>query len=457
MNRHFYNKGVIAPLLFFCIIMLTAFTFYLQVIFNNPNMALLPYIFLGLLLVFVAPSFILRSMVLMLHPTKAIDALVFTYITLTLSKIFLGCFLGVSVSGSIRNIFLYLVPVIFYFFIATTRNERIIQTFFYTVAISGLIAGLFIAYESYSKIALSEIFQFAKDAYQYSLVRMDVDPTDANPARIGLQYRTFGLMVKHSHNGTWIAAGTFAAFALLSEGAEGAFRKLRQLVVLTGFLLQIVSLSFTSILAFSVVYFIIIKEELFSVWRGQLMISKKVLSRLIAGSGFIIALTIAGVASNLLFVKKVVGSISRQTSYIFFEIESIRGSYLSLVLDNTLNFFQIVGENPLILLFGSIPGMESYMRGGDTGFFDSISFIGLPLYMAAVFGVFSLIRKLWALKKRARSTQSVDRAELARLQFAVAILVFILFMEGHYGVWMDKSVAILVFCSLGIVRRYLRL
>lgn len=452
----FYNRGFVVPFLWFAAIVSTAFTFYLQVTLNDPYMALLPYVFLGVTLIFDGSRFLNRSLTLIFRQIKVIDAWVLSFILLTLGKILLSNMLGASITEVGRNIFLFLMPVVAYFFIATTRNDRIIRAFLCAVAISGLIAGIFFAYESFSKFVLLEIPEFQLKANQYSRDRMVAIGNDAeygNIARLSLQYRAQGLMTAHRATATWVAVGSFAALTLF---VGSGLRRLRLLILLVGTSLLIVGLNFTSIMAFLLTCLLIINEGAVTMKRGQLFLSKTRLSRLMIATGFIVMFALFGATNTHPMVETIIDGITKQLRFIFMDHEALNVSYLELTLQNIREYLTNIVDYPLALLFGGIPiTMEVYTsRGGDTGFLDSISIIGLPLYMAAVVGILLMVKKFWMLRKRIRSGQPVNESELANLQFAMATLLFILIMDGHYNVWMDKSVSILVFVALGLVRRH---
>lgn len=442
----------VKSLLWFVAIMLLVFAFPIQVYLSSPYVSMLPYLLVALilLLTWFSPSHGYSSGTGR-RQYRNIPRLVGVYALLvSLNTAWQTGFGVITPAQGGAALFIFLVPVLFYGYFRNIAAEREIRWVLVAMAVAGLAVGIYFAYDSYVKLALRQVNDYAVRAQEYSATRAgDVLQLDA--ARVSTGYRSSGLLESHSVSGAWVVLGTLAALALVP------LRRpiLRRAVILVFGTLLLLGLNFTSIVAFTAIM-VLFEFEGLSLLRGRL--SARVLINLVA-LAFTVTLLV-GTAfwlAGSVMSQFIVAQVSGQTE-LALGTGGASKTMIGLVLDYAGNYLHNIRNHPASFLLGdgySVYGME---KGGDIGAIETLARFGLPFFVAAVVGSLRLVSDASRQINAARRGRAGGEGPLARasmLQFAAGVALLVLITEGHYTVWTAKSVVPVVFLMLAIFERYL--
>jgi hypothetical protein len=350
----------------------------------------------------------------------------------------------------ISALVIYLLPVIFYWYFRWKASEREIRTVLMAMIIAGLIVGVYFVYDSYLKLALGQVSDYAKSAFEYSLNRVAANEEEANTARINLGSRSLGLLTSHSVSGAWVIIGTFATLALMPPNR----RIIRSAVIFVFGIMLLLGLNFTTIIAFFIIMFLFEFGGLSMLRdRPSKTIVNLVSLALIVTILVRVALWVAGPVMSEFIVQ-----IFLYQKDLSLGTGANNQSMIGLVIETMEAYLQHIFNFPITLLLGD--GFSSFglMKGGDIGFIESMAKFGLPFFLAIVFGFFGLIKSGLRQIKAMRTVKAKGAVGLLHdriLQFAICTTLLVLITEAHYTVWADKSILPIVFFVIAIYGRYL--
>lgn len=442
----------VKSLLWFVAIMLLVLAFPIQVYVRSPYVAMVPYlpVALILLLTWFSPSK-RRSSAIGRRQYRNIPRLVGVYALLvSLNTAWQTAFGVITPVEGGAALFIFLVPVLFYGYFRSRAAEREVRWVLVAIAVAGLVVGMYFAYDSYVKLALHQVNDYAILAEEYSATRAG-GVLELSSARVSTGYRSSGLLESHSVSGAWVVLGTLAALALVPLHRP----VLRRAVVLVFGTLLLLGLNFTSILAFAVIM-VLFEFEGLSLLRGRL--SARLLINLVT-----LALTVAVLVGAAFWLagsvmsQFIVTQVSGQTE-LALGTGGASKTMVGLLLDYAGNYLHNIRNHPASFLLGdgySVYGME---KGGDIGAIETLARFGLPFFVAALVGFLRLVSDAFRQVNGARRGRGGGEGPLARagmLQFAAGVALLVLITEGHYTVWTAKSVVPVVFLMLAIFERYL--
>ncbi len=439
-------------LLWFCAILLLVLSFPIQVYTNSPYPSLLPFFLIVLIVLSdllssrknISPKFTFRQY-------RNIDLIVGIYLFLVLFHTsWQTIFEVISFVEAMNALAIYVLPITFYWYFRSEATEREIRWVLSATIVGGLIVGIYFAYDSYLKLGLGQVSDYAKLAFQYSLDRGTGNIEDANTARINLGSRSHGLLQSHTASGAWVALGAFAALALIPVNR----RVLRRASIFAFGTMLLLGLNFSSIIAF-VIVILLFEFDGLTFLRGSL--SHKLLGNLV--SFLVVLAIIVGtvfwvVGDSMLETMLRIVSIQKD---ILLTTGAGNTSMVGIVAENTAHYLRHILDLPLTLLFGDGFSAFGYGKGGDTGHIELLAQFGLPFYLVVLLGFFSLItsgiRRIKALRiSPARETTDLNHPRI--IQFAICVTSLILIMESHYSVWGAKSILPIVFFVLALFGRY---
>jgi hypothetical protein len=443
------RRATMKSLLWFWAVILLALSFPMQVYFESPLPSLLPYVLIGVI-------FWLTRFQERIRPrqgrspgqSRNISLMVWCFLSLILLNTSWQISFGViTVNEGISSLAIFFLPVVFFWYFRRTASEIEIRGVLLAIVVAGLIVGLYFAWDSYLKLALGQISDYALRAFQYSLDRANAGATDANTARVNLGSRSLGLLEHHSVSGAWVVLGALAALALLPQDR----RILRRGVVWLFGSMLFLGLNFTAIIAFAIIVYLL---EFGGVAALRGRVSKRTLPSLMSfvalgGLAVVVVLWMAGELMSD-FVR---GIVFGQMDLLFGTGEST-GNYADLVTSNMAGYIRHVSDAPFTLLIGD--GFSSYglPRGGDTGLIETMAMFGLPFFWAVLFGLLGLVMA-GTRQVEAAAGRGVAEPESSRiLRFAIGVSLLVLITEGHYTVWPTKSILPLLFFSLAIYDRH---
>jgi hypothetical protein len=444
----------VKSLLWFVATLSLVLSFPLQVYAGNPYPSLIPYLLIAIILALTVICHMSGGPSgLSLRHNRNISIMVafYFYFVLFLTAWQTGfgvisCYEGLSV------LVIYLLPVIFYWYFRIIASEQEMRSVLAAMAIAGLIVGAYFAYDSYLKLALAQVSDYANAAFQYSLARAGVSAEEANNARVNLGSRSFGLLASHAVSGAWVILGALSALALL---AQNRIVLRRAIIFLFGTML-LLGLNYTTIIVFSV---IMVLTEVWDIFlprsRPAAILGNVAWFALIVMMMVGITWWIAGdvMTSFILDVTSVQMGIA-------FGTRDNNLSFIGLILDSAKSYYRHITDYPTALLFGDGFSSFGFMKGGDVGFIESMAKFGLPFFCAIVFGLLFLmssgVRQIKALNGgKARGAVGLFRGRI--LQYAICVTLLVLITECHYTVWADKSILPIVFFILALYGRYLSL
>jgi hypothetical protein len=439
-------------LLWFCAVLLTALAYPIQVYTSSPYPSLLPYALIGIVmgLTMLPESQGMRRSRVSARRGSNIGLMVGIYAFLVLANtVWQGTLGAITETYAMNALAIYFLPIIWYYYFRRSASAPEIQAVLVAAALAGMIVGVFFAYDSYVKLALGELSEYSRRAFEYSMSRVDMTLEEANDMRIRLNDRSFGLLQSHAVSGAWVALGAFATLALLPS----TYRLLRRTTIITFGTMIILGLNFTAIFAFAIITFLMEFGGLSMVRGRQTEILKNIVPLLVVVSGLTaLSYWVAGDVMS----QAITFFFTNQTDLALGRGEVERGLVLS-AFDSIGGYLEHTARYPITLLVGDGFSTWGLAKGGDTGFTESMARLGLLFYVTVVFGLFTLVRSALAQIKAMSAGQGaiggLDPVRLLRFSICVTLLVVI--SDGHYSIWTAKAVLPFVFFVLALFERYL--
>ena len=428
----------------FLTIVLLVLSFPIQVIMQSKWPALSPYILLVFVVLLTRGKYFVVSRTW--HRFKKIELIIFVFVCLVVFHALLQLFLGVmSLQGVMTSVFIFVVPVIFYWYFSQHASDKEIKYSIYAILIASLISGLFFAYDSIMKVGFSEISQFSKDAMNYSFIRSGGDD-HLITMRAHLPYRSFGLLETRAVSGAWIGIGCFAALALLPIN----WIKRRLLTIILFSLLLLIAMNFTALIAF------IITLLVFEFGFASLL-SGRISSQLKLGLLYVCIIILSAIILLEISLDEKTLDYLKNSLVGQFELATTGRNeltYFKIILFNYFRYIESVVSFPSMLILGD--GFTSYgmLKGGDIGFIETLARLGAPLFIVVMFGLIGIVN---STRNVARQTPSIRDEkysfEKRLLIFCGSFILFILVNEIHYSVWSAKSIFPIFFIILALFSR----
>lgn len=445
--------ATLKSLLWFIAILLMVLSFPLQVYAKNPYPSLLPYAVFGVIVTLNSffPRRTLPPAVTQAPRHSSIDQMVSAYVFLVLLNTGWQAALGViSFSETGNALVVYLLPVVFYQYFRRAASENEIRAVLVAMVVAGFVVGAYFAYDSFLKLALHQVSDYSKMAFQYSLDRANQTADQANVVRITAGYRSLGLLETHSVSGAWVILGALAALALIPPNP----RILRRATVLIFAMMLLLGLNFTTIITYGIIV-ILFEFGASAVFRGRISAT---VWRDLASLAVVVALTvvvalwIAGDVMSKFMGKNLFGQLE-----LLLGTTTSQQGMPSKYLTHIAAYFQHIADFPITLLIGD--GFSSYgeTKGGDIGYLDTVTRFGLPFFVACVYGLLVVVKGgIHQARLSATNLRSVEvDSYLSRIpQFAVCVMLMILITDGHYSVWGTKSILPIICFSLALLNRY---
>lgn len=429
--------------------MLMALSFPLQVYFNSPLPSLLPYVGIAFILI---PSMFFKvgrqKTLLRWNAKKPLNQLVTIYVILVFFHTGWQTVFGfISIMQGLSVIMIYILPIVFFIYFRQVATDREIHFVLLAVAFVGLAIGLYFAYDSFMIMTQGHISDFQKNAFKYSVERMGQSEEIANRFRIG-GVRSSGPLENNRISSAWVALGCFAALTLMPR--RTIFK--RVIVISVYGLLLLIGLSFTSIVGFAFVIFLMEFGGIICL-RGRA-----------SKSGFkVIAVMICSILLGVLLFGTIGGKIVKPMQKLLnYQIDLGMGTELMVNSDRTYlgGFVEDLASFPIKMLrflpgffIGdgfSVFGVKG--KGGDYGLAETLQRFGIPFFLAIIIGLIRLIRRA----ERQINLAGTDQTTASRyLFFAVCITIYLLFSEIHYTVWNAKSILPIFFLALAFYQRFL--
>jgi hypothetical protein len=432
-------------ILWIIVVLLLSFSFPIQVIMFSPLPSIFPYI--GFIFIILITAFYNNKKIYTSGNTRKINLMISVYVTLVIFHgTWQSIFNFITFNAAISSIIIYVFPVLFYFYFSRYASEQEIRTVIATIAISGLISGIYFLLDSYAMLVLGQVSDFSYKMIDYTIMRAPPG-YEPNLARIAASNRSHGLLENHSISAAWISISCFSILALLPR--KEIFK--RSLIIAIFGVFLFLSLNFTAIISFFIVV-------MFIEFQGHLL-----MKAVIAKSSFkkiaIISILFFLFGFVLVYNLKEMADIIKNMSLgqmmmLTGEVKLLAGdTFISRSFTSFIDFPKhMLSFPPGILIGDGFSTWSNGGRGGDFGHAETLHQLGLPFYIAVIIGLFKLIKL--SLYKIQILNWEIDQG--ARyLYFAGCIILYLLLTTIHYTTWSVKSLLPIFFISIAIFSRYL--
>ena len=427
------------------VIVFLMLSYPLQVLTMSPLPSLIPYLLFCIIFVLhsIDSDLDRKSFVF----NKNINMMLFIYIILFVIHFFWKLLFGVvTLKILISSIVLYVFPLLFYFYFGKYGTVKEFRSVLIAILICGIISGVYFVYDSYSMFILKNVNEYSKQVLEYVLFRQP-DLVDPNVSRMTIGYRSHGLLEKHSISAAWISMGCFASLMLISK----KFIKSRISIIVFFFCSLIVSLNYSALAAF---IFIILFVE----FKGYLIIRgrfSKIGLKQIYYSLLFFLLIMVVLVINFEQIFNIISYYTRFQLDLLFgkNLLASNDTFIGSIITDTINYPKHMLKFPPGILIGDgfSPGWGVYLDGGDLGLVETLHHLGLPFFIASIFGLSILIKSALV---NVQKNLLLDSASVKYLTFAVSVILYLFITSIHYTTWSAKSIFPLFMIAIAIFPRF---
>ena len=421
-------------------ILLLAFTFPLQVLSASQYLALAPY--LALLLAFVLSRPRLTSFT-GVAGGRYLAAGIYLFVVVVLGDVAWHVVtrrIGAYDAG--LAVFVYAFPVLFFVYFRFLATDAEARLMLFAVAAAGLANGLWWAYDSYYKMLPGQIDSYSVKVYEYALAR-GASPEEARLWWLRPWQRSVGLLESFSVSAAWTAFGCFAALALVRSDRD----IWRAVIVCTYGALLFAGQNVTALVSFSLVV-LFVELRAHRLLAGTL---PRQLSRFMATAAALLsALAVLWIYTSSETMEQVVRLIGSKIAY---QVGLVTGdshyranvTYFGGLLHDAAMFFDTSAYSPANFIAGDFVTVAG-RYGGDFGILDTAHILGLPLFFLTFIGLLRAVLSVLRHREEPRASDGEDF-------FGAMIILYVVAVEVHYGIWRAKSILPLLFIALALLDR----
>lgn len=414
------------------------FSYAFQVCFHNYIVGVFPY-FLLLPLILRIGYDSTKIQVQLIHGADIYFVTVGALLLLSSIHIIASFFQGVDLWHSLRNLVIYSFSLLVFFYFRSYVSVTEARMCMAAVVIASLIIGVHWIFDTYQKIVLGEISYFTELSYEYIKNRNNFSDDQVNVSMLGPEYRSYGLMDKHTTTGAAVLLGGLTLLAYLGKS------NLRYFALVVYFVILSVGMATTAWLSFVLVAPFIL----------FLAGDKKMAETMLTSYGVMIFVLFAIFASLTMVSPQLIAKIieigAAQISHVGNLGNPDSTSYYLIYKAHFLGFTDFLANNPMVFYFGEgFPPQAAWQRGGDVGFFEIIATYGIPM-AGLLFVAISLAFKNIFLKMFALDVTPEERGILA---FAFGVLSVFVISLVHYNTFFNKAFFVLIPMALGLVSRF---
>ncbi len=414
------------------------FSYALQVFFRNYIIGVIPYFLLLPLILRVALE-LTKKRVQLIHGVDIYSVTVGALLLLSSIHIAASFLQGVDLWHSLRNLVIYNFSLLVFFYFRSYVSVTEARMCMAAVAIASLIIGAHWLFDTYQKIVLREISYFTELSYEYVKNRNNLSDDQVNVSMLRPEYRSYGLMDKHTMTGAAVLVGGLALLAYWGSS------NLRYLAFVVYFVLLSVGMATTAWLSFVLVAPFVL----------FLAGDKKMAETMLTSYGVMIFGLFAILASLTIASPQLYGKIieigAAQISHVGNLSNPDSTSYYSIYKAYFLAFTDFLANNPMAFYFGEgFPPQTAWQRGGDVGFFELLATYGIPV-VGLLFVTIGLAFKNIFSRAFAPDVTPEERGILA---FAFGVLSMFVISQVHYNTFFNKAFFVLIPMALGLVSRF---
>ncbi len=441
----------------------TTLSFPLQVYTREPNMPILIYL-LFFVVIFIKIIF-RRKKLYFQHRQTMISWMVYIYcLYVTLTSIALLIFNGGPIEF-LTSIYTFVFPAIVFWYFTNYATSRETNLVIFTIAIAGLLVGIYMVTENYFKLGRGHVFNYSYLAYDYISFRAGGLGIDSSGAygRID-NVKSFGPLEHASISAAWLAFSYFAVTSWINHNS--VFKKYCLLFFFTGLIMF--TLNFQTVIAFFIILLLFETYRAFYITNLTGFVVRILLFIVfIIFCYFIYKITVPG---EIDYSKNRIGLVAESLGYLYqkqiggfllgvIDPSSITvreyDSVIELLILQFNNYLEFYKDNKILLLTGVGFGKYSFGSGSDTGIYFTLSSLGILMFSTIFLSLIILIiisfrqiliEEIYVIKNNYNNSYSANT-----IKFAVCIIIFVLITELHYSVWYSKGILPIVFFSLSIL------
>lgn len=447
--RRSFGLGSMTPSMMASAFFVFPFTFALQVLTHNEKMGLLPYLLLGLNTLGVLTSPSLRGR--LWHRTRDvgfIDIAVAMLVVFSTSHIFLSFVFGdASIQIAVKSLLVYVCSGWVFYYVSRVASEKDIRMMLIAIAIAATLIGLHWIFDTYMKMVRRDPGEFAKLAYEYIKYRNGSFDGQANHSILHPEYRSYGLLDRHTSTGAMVVLGGFAALGI----AHNARLYIKFAITFCFFLTLSIGMAGTAWVGFVTIapIALILGES----GTGLRHIAAR-LVKYLAFAAPLALLVVLGSAGGRAMLMNFVDAFSIQFALVSgFGLTADQVPFFKLYVNEVIGYVEHLSHNPIYFLTGegyTGYGSGRFARGGDCALFEMLVTYGLP-FSFFLLSVFTNAIRLAIGSLRAVELTSQRKAFLV---FAGSTTAFLILTLAHYNTFFNKTFFVFAYFSLALVRRY---
>lgn len=426
-----------------------AFSWTMQVLTQNEVLGLVPYMLLFCTIGIISIKYFQSKKIRYgVHGVNTLDFFLSLFFAFSTCHMLIAVTLGgYSFAEGVRYFLIYVGSGWVYFYIARYAKEEEIRMALIAIAIAAVAISVEWVYETYSKLFLLQLVDFRNMAAEYQSARFGSDEgLRADHTSLSANFRSVGLFDNYTTTGAMVALGAFASLPALSHASH----RCKSLVIYAFLVVLLIGMATTALVSY-----LLILPFVIGFARNKWSL-EKILSRI---ATFLLAVVVVLIlmVGSMKGVNPLMDTIIDQVTNqfdILTRLDDSQGiSWLTMYADNLGWYYDFISQKPVAIIFGEGVlnyGDVKYFRGGDVGLLEFVSAYGIP------FAILFFTVCIAALLRTVRSLKRTDLNETQRmyLLFSFAVLVFSILSFTHYAILFVKSVFVIFFLALGLIRRY---
>jgi hypothetical protein len=428
-------------------VLLVSVSFPMQVLAGDPHMALVAYV--PIIFLFASVALNHRLWVKNLNSSDLIFIAAFCYPVLHA-----GFTLVQERTATEAELLKY--PIIFmssaliYVYARFIASRKAISLALTALICVSLVFAAYWLYDSYLRTAMRDVSAYSFKMYDYIVKQNDFEFNEVNFSVIGFEYRSYGLLSKHSFTGALLALG-FLTLVARTRGYP------RLISFWAGFLVIFVGGASLALVGFVFAYIALVVAENYREPRQAII---KIISALLLVFTSIVLVSMAkGTGIGILFQDRLAllltqfrfftnfGQLPIDTGYGL-----ISTSFPAIYRAESISLLTYLAGNPSVLLFGEgfrdLEG-NGFARGGDFAPSELIVTYGIFMLGLIFYAVYSRL----ATAGRSLSARNSPQREDAYPVFNATFFVCMLLISAtliHYNVIFQKEILSLLALFLAI-------
>lgn len=434
--------------------LLIPFTYAIQVIFENQYLGVIPYLTLAPIAIEVFKTLNQRKYLIVdgIRRDFSISTPALILFVLSFAHIFIDYVQGGIVElQAIRLVIIYIFVVVIFFYFAIDDRLDEINGVLCAIGAASLIIGIQWAYSSYDKLVEGDPGWFAKASYEYIKHVNSYSSADVNVSILRPEYRSYGLLDKHTTTGAIVALGGLAVISWLAPKNNIIYAFLASALF---FIFLSIGMATTAWIAYVAIAPLVV---CLAYRKGISIYLSVVMSYIIIIIMGALVMTYFNKSENLRQYISVLAGTQIQYLANLDAARSVQdSSYISFVgiyYRYLMAYISHINNNPMVFIWREgLPNGSTtqFSRGGDFALIELLVTYGFPASLLLFMAIsFVLSRAFFVV--RDKNTPNKNRAVVA---FAIGATLFLIISLAHYNTIFNKAVFILLPFLLSLFYRY---